>query len=180
MRLNISLTRKGDIQKAIKQLEKYKQTLLSKEEIFVRRLVEIGVNAAKITLATGQGDSSREAKFAVSFAIDGETIDGILSISSNPHTTTDGRVYYPHLGWEFGAGIHFNNGNINPKAHEMGMGVGTFPDQKNALNDYWWYRDSSGKLRMSQGTEATMPMYKASIEMINAIESVAKEVYGNG
>lgn len=178
--LYISLTRKGDIDKAVKALKEYQNRLVDRSEIFVRRLAELGVEVAKTTLSTGQGDSSRDAKFTISFVVNGSTVEGVLSISSKPHTTKDGRTYYPHLGWEFGSGIHFNNGNINPKAHELGMGVGTFPDQTHALDDYWWYRDDNGNLRMSQGTEATMPMYKASIEMINSIESIAREVYGNG
>ena len=40
-----------------------------------------------------------------------------------------------------------------PKAREYGMGVGSFPGQTHALNDYWWYRDKDGRLRFSQGTE---------------------------
>ena len=176
----VSLTRKGDVDKAIKILKDYKKSLISKEEIFVRRLAELGVEVAQMTLATGRGDSSRDAKFSVNFTLDGETVEGILSITSEPHVLKDGRTYYPHLGWEFGAGIYYNNGNANPKAHEMGMGVGTFPDQTNAYNDYWWYRDENKQLHISYGTEATMPMYKASIEIIKAIETVAREVFKDG
>lgn len=175
----VSLTRKGDVDRAIKILKEYKKSLIAKEEIFVRRLTELGVEVAAMTLAAGQGDSSRDAKFSVSFTVDGNSVEGILSITSEPHVLEDGRTYYPHLGWEFGAGIHFNNGNINPKAHELGLGVGTFPDQKHALEDYWWYRDENKNLHMSQGTEATMPMYKASLEMIQNIEAIAKEVFSS-
>ena len=58
------------------------------------------------------------------------------------------------------------------------MGVGSFPGQTHALNDYWWYRDKDGRLRFSQGTEAAMPMYKASVEIISQIELIAREVFG--
>lgn len=176
----ISLTRKGDISKGVKLLKEFKKSLIDKSEEFIRRLAELGVESARMTLATGQGDSSRNARFSIIFNIEGETVEGILSITSDPNILEDGRIYYPHLGWEFGAGIHFNNGNANPHAHELGMGVGSFPKQKNALNDQWWYRDNNGSLRLSQGTEATMPMYKASLKMMQSIESIAREVYGNG
>ena len=180
MKLKVSLFKKGDIDKAIKEVEKYQKSLVDKGETFCRRLAELGVTVAKATLATGQGDSSRDTKFDISFTANGEVVEGALSITSTPNVTNDGRVFYPHLAWEFGSGIYYNNGNINPHAHELGMGVGTFPDQKFAFSDHWWYRDSNGNLRMSQGTQATMPMYKASLEMMQNIETIAREVYGNG
>lgn len=177
----VSITRSGDISKAIRTLKEYQSSLVDKGEIFVQRLAELGASAAKMTLASrGHGDSSRSALFSISFNVEGENVEGTLSITSEPNVTSDGRVFYPHLAWEFGAGIHYNNGNANPNATKMGMGVGTFPEQKNALNDYWWYRDKSGNLHLSQGTQATMPMYNASIEMIQSIERIAREVYGNG
>ena len=53
------------IDKAIKELEKYRDGLISKNELFVKRLADIGVNAAMLTLASkGQGDAERSADFA--------------------------------------------------------------------------------------------------------------------
>ena len=172
-----SISKQESILKAIKELEEYRDSLLPKTEIFVRRLAEIGVEAAEIAVAGGEGDSDKP-RFSFLFnTIYGE-VDGQIIMTSTPHVDKDGRVFYPHLAWEFGAGIFYNNGNANPKAHEFGMGVGTFPDQKNALNDYWWYRDETGNLHLSKGTEATMPMYKASVEIITQIDTIAREVFG--
>ena len=178
MKLNISLTRKGDVQKAIEALEEYKRKLVDKETLFCQRLAEIGVMAASAKLSTGDGDSSRLASFSIDFIAGGENVSCVLSITSVPNILEDGRTYYPHLGWEFGAGIYYNNGNVHPKAHELGMGVGTFPDQTNAMYNHWWYRDEGGNLHLSRGTQATMPMHTATVEMIQNIEAIAKEVYG--
>ena len=104
-------------------------------------------------------------------------VEGLIIISSDPHVDKDGRKFYPHLAWEFGAGIFYNNGNINPKASEMGMGVGTFPNQKHALDDYWWYRDNDGEFHISYGTKATMPMFNASKTIIEQIDTIAREVF---
>lgn len=172
-----SISKQESILKAIKELEEYRDSLLPKTEIFVRRLAEIGVEAAELAVAGAEGDSDKP-RFSFTFnTIYGE-VDGQIIMTSTPHVDEDGRIFYPHLAWEFGAGIFYNNGNANPKAHEFGMGVGTFPNQKHALNDYWWYRDETGNLHLSKGTEAAMPMYKASVEIITQIDTIAREVFG--
>ena len=179
MKLKVSLFKKGDIDRAIKEIEKYQKSLVDKSERFCRRLAEIGVMVAKATLTTGQGDSSRDAAFDISFTADGEIVECTLSVTGETRVTEDGRVFNTIFAWEFGSGIYYNNGNINPHAHELGMGVGTFPNQKFAFSDHWWYRDDNGNLRMSQGTQATMPMYRASLEMMQNIETIAREVYSS-
>lgn len=176
--ISISVTTKDSLGKAVKRLEELKKNLASREEELCRRLSEIGVQAATTTLATkGQGDSSRMASFNVSFVAGENNVTAILTITSTPRVTSDGRKYYPHLGWEFGAGIFYNNGHTNPKSAELGMGVGTFPHQKHAFDDAWYYRDEAGNLHLSKGTEAIMPMHTAVVEMMNSIETIAKEVY---
>lgn len=176
--ININLSKENTITQAIKELTEYRDSLIEKNETFVRRLQEIGVTAAETAVAKGQGDSDKNVRFSVTIQTTEGEVEGLITITSTPHVDKEGRVFYPHLAWEFGAGIYYNNGNANPKAKEYGMGVGTFPGQRFALNDFWWYRDNDGRLRFSQGTEAAMPMYKASVEIISQIELIAREVFG--
>ena len=177
-RISFSLSDKNSRDKAIKFLEEYRDSIMQKIDLFIRRLAEIGVEAAETTLATkGQGDTSRDARFSVVFNTSEGKVEGRIIITSTPHIDGEGRKFYPHLAWEFGAGIHFNNGNSNPHASEMGMGVGTFPGQRFAYNDFWWYRDEAGNLHLSQGTQATMPMYNASKTIIQQIETIAREIF---
>ena len=171
-----SISKQDTINQAIKELEMYRDSLLSKSDLFVHRLAEIGVEAAEIALANAEGDSG-EPRFSMIFNTSEGIVEGQIIITSTPHVDKEGRVFYPHLAWEFGAGIYFNNGNINPEASEFGMGVGSFPKQTHALNDYWWYRDEEGVLHLSKGTEAAMPMYKASVEIITQIDRIAREVF---
>ena len=175
-RYYINLSKKSTIEQAIKGLEEYRDSLLNKNALFIKRLQEIGVDAAELALANAKGDSD-DVRFSVILNTTEGVVEGQIIITSTPHVDKDGRVFYPHLAWEFGAGIYYNNGNANPKAHEFGMGVGTFPDQKYALYDQWWYKDENGILHLSKGTEAAMPMYKASVEIITQIERIAREVF---
>ena len=173
----VSLSKSKSITDAISELEKYRDSLLHKNDLFVKRLAEIGVTAAEQKIAGGQGDASKEANFSMGFNTTEGIVEGRIIITSTQHVDEKGRKFYPHLAWEFGAGIYYNNGNINPKASEFGMGVGTFPAQKHALEDHWWYTDDNG-LHLSKGTQATMPMYNASKEIIQQIETIAREVFG--
>lgn len=181
--LYLKLNTPGDIDRIIKYLENYRQSIIGKNEEFICRLADIGVNAAMMTLATkGQGDAERDADFNIEFEVEGEKVNGIISISSEPKETDDGRVFYPHLAWEFGAGNRFNGSTSpNPKASELGMGPGTFPEQKHIPNPgFWYYKDDNGDAVRSYGTQAIMPMYTASIEILERINEIAREVFGNG
>lgn len=180
-RLFVSLTKDGSIDNIIKELNNYKKELVDREKLFCERLADIGVNAAMLTLAfKGHGDSSREASFNVSFTVDGEMVNGVLSVTSTPNITKDGRVFYPHLAWEFGAGNYFNGmTSPSPDAKKLGMGPGTFPEQRHVPDPgYWYYRDRYGDAVRSYGTQASMPMHAAVVEMLKNIETVAREVYG--
>ena len=178
MRIVTTITHSSSIQAAIKKLEKYRDSLDYKNDIFVKRLADIGVTAAEIRVAKGEGDTSKDVRFSVVFNTSKGEAEGRIIISSDPKVDENGRKFYPHLAWEFGAGIYYNNGNANPHASEFGMGVGKFPGQTHALNDYWWYRDENDVLHLSKGTEDTMPMYYASLEIIKQIEAIAWEVFG--
>ena len=179
-RLSVSLNKRGDIDRVIKYLEDYKKSLVDKDKLFCERLADIGIRAATMTLAfKGQGDADRSASFDIAFDVDGEEVKCTLSITSKPTVTEDGRVFYPHCAWEFGAGNYFNGmTSPNPKARELGMGIGTFPKQTHVPDPgFWYYRDEHGDPVRSYGTQATMPMHTAVVEMISNVEAIAREIY---
>ena len=43
---------------------------------------------------------------------------------------------------------------------------------------FWFYYADTGEAVMSHGTQATMPMYRAGLEMRRQILAIAKEVFG--
>ena len=177
--INATLSKASSIEEAIKELEKYHDSLTDKNELFVKKLANIGVNAALITLATkGQGDADRNADFNISFETQAGITEGKLSITSTPQVNKDGRVFYPHLAWEFGAGNYFNPIG-NPLAKEFGFGPGSFPEQTHVPEPgFWYYRDENKDAIRSYGTQATMPMFTAGKAIIEEIETIAMEVFG--
>ena len=77
---------------------------------------------------------------------------------------------------EFGAGVFYNPSD-NPKAGEMGYGIGTFPGQIHAFEDGWYYWGEDEKWHYTHGVKATMPMYSASVAIREQVASIAKEVF---
>lgn len=178
-----SLSQKG-IESLIKQVDIYQHRILpAKCELLIKSLLQKGINVVRATISQGLGDAPKSYSTPTKYTFDvsiGKYV-GSFFLTSAPQVDEEGRVFYPHLAWEFGAGIEYNNGTSHPQAAEFGLGVGTFPDQRHAINPgYWYYRDGLGQLHLSLGTKAEMPMYKASIEIIRVIESTAREVFGNG
>lgn len=160
------------IDRVIGELNEYKRSLEYKAQRFVEELAKRGIRVANLTMGQGSGDSDRNIDFR--FILD---------------SATGGRVEGRMVGegddilfWEFGAGIYYNNGNVHPHAARLGYGVNTYnPNSDKAINPgYWWYKGDDGEYHFSVGTEATMPMYKAWLEMKASLEEVAREVFGNG
>lgn len=181
----VSLTRKGDIDKAIKELKRYKQTLYSKGEIFVRRLAEIGIPVIDSRIAKAEGDSNPNHYTHIELMSFEEYSEARLVV--------DGKDI---AFFEFGAGVHFNgsagsssrpstSGSMNGADYsttggeELGYTIGSY-GKGQGKNDSWFYKADNGDVIRSYGTEATMPLYHATLEILNSIEQIAKEVYSNG
>lgn len=173
-RIKVSLSNLDDVVKRLNDMASSLSTDFTSR--FLEKLSERGRLVAVERINSSMGDDRRNVTVKVDYEY-GES-RATLTMTSDPHRTKDGRTYYPHLGIEFGSGIHFNNGNTHPRANEFGMGVGTFPDQTHALDDFWVYRDEQNKLHVSMGTEGTRPMHNADIAMLKCVEEVAKEVWG--
>lgn len=169
--LSVDIFDKGAVDGLIAALEEYKSYLHDMMERFVKELCQAGLEVAQQALAEGQGDSPKGEGYAELSVTDpqkeGSKVDIRINFTGNSVTFI-----------EFGAGIFYNNGKSNPKAAEFGMGVGTYPNQRYAINPgYWWYKGEDGKLHFSRGTEAAMPMYKASLEVMRVAETIAKRTF---
>lgn len=173
--IKIDLFDGKSLQRAIKQIEAYRDDLPRKCQEICRRLAEEGVKVADvainsvpigktITLTTDINPSKMGCR-------------AIMKMTGRETRTEDGRIFYTALGIEFGSGIYYNK-TANPKSSEFGMGVGTFPGQTHAFEDKWYYLGDDGEWHASHGTQASMPMYKASVEMRKKIDSIVKEVFG--
>lgn len=165
----------SSIRKLQADLGKYKKDLIQKCRLLAERLSEIGINVAEAKI------SESPLKRYVSIRTDiTEEQAGCKAILIATGENQESEGYAPFntlLAIEFGAGIHYNP-VPNPNAGEFGLGVGTFPGQVHAFEDYWFYWDEDEqKWLPNHGVKATMPMYEASMKIQNAIFKTAKEVF---
>lgn len=177
MKLKLRLESKS-IEKAIKELEKYRDSLAIKNAVFVQRLLDEGIKVAQEHV----GGMGKYITFTSN--VEGTTHCVGLLVAKNAVTITSMWDYYgevvgadvsPLLMSEFGSG----------KFAEVlfpveGVGQGTFPGQTHAFENRWHWKDLDGKWHSSSGFHPTHPMYHADMEMIENVQKIAKEVFGNG
>lgn len=167
--IKIGLSTKS-IQKAVHDIETYRVHLPFKCRLFIDRLAnEVGIPIVNTNIASSRGDSNKSSN--------------VYFVWTETPTGAYGKLVAENediLFIEFGAGIIYNKGEKHPQADELGYGVGTYPGQVHAFDEEGWLYWDGTKRIPSKGTEATMPMYKAYIEMARRVVDIAKEVFKDG
>lgn len=168
-KISIDLFDGKSLDNAIKQIQEYKRTLNDKCEMFVRRLAEIGIPIIDENINAAAGDSDKGHNTYIKINSFGSY--------SRAQLVVEGKNL---LFIEFGAGVHYNGnlgGSPHPKGKEMGYTIGSY-GKGQGKNDFWFYYADSGEAVMSHGTQATMPVYKAGVEIRRQMLKIAREVFG--
>ncbi len=168
-KISISLSQKS-IQNAIKEIEVYKRQLIERNELFVRRLAELGIPIIDQNIAAAQGDSDKSHNTYIKINSFGSYSEARLVV--------DGKDL---LFIEFGSGVHYNGSagtSPHPKGEEFGYTIGSYGKGQGS-KEFWFYYADTGEAVMSHGTESTMPVYRASQEIIRNIRRIAREVFGS-
>ena len=166
----------SSIQALQKQLRDYQKSLEGKCETFVRRLAEKGITVANAKI--GESPLGKYVTIKTDITEEKAGCKAVLIATGEVKVSDEYNDFNTLLAIEFGAGIHYNP-TPNPNADKFGMGVGTFPGQIHAFEDGWYYWDEEAQeWRYTHGVRATMPMYNASMEIIQSVVKIAKEVFG--
>lgn len=168
-KIRISLSEKS-IRNAINEIESYKMEFIERNEVFVRRLAELGIPVIDQNIAVAQGDSDKNHNTYIKINSFGSYSEAKLVV--------EGKSI---LFIEFGAGIRYNGSSgtsPHPKGEEFGYTIGSYGKGQGS-KDFWFYYADTGESVMSHGTEATMPVFRASQEIIQNIRRIAREVFGN-
>lgn len=158
------------IQKAIREVEQYKQQIIDRNALFVQRLAEVGLPIIDQNMAAAAGDSDPEHNTYITVNSFGSYSQATLVVEGNSI-----------LFIEFGAGRFYNGepgSSPHPKGAELGYTIGSY-GKGLGKNDFWYYTADTGESVRSYGTESTMPVYKASVEIRQRIRQIAKEVFSS-
>lgn len=156
------------IEDAIQQIEEYKNSFRYKLSLFLEKLADVGIAVIDDNMVT-EGDSSPEHYAYVRTNSFGDYAEATLILQGQDIAFI-----------EFGAGVHFNESagtSPNPKGAAMGYTIGSYGYGQGA-KDSWWYTDDTGLKQKSYGTKASMPMYKADVEIMERFKDIAREVFG--
>lgn len=178
--ISIGLSRKS-IEKAISQINEYKQGLQIKCDRLVSILADRGIAVAQMNVQEyGQAivftkkvkmvDDGAELNLAMCKTAD------ILRFWVIQDGTVKSALVNPILMAEFGSGIYADN----IRGSVVGAGRGTFPNQIHAFENGWRWQSLDGEWHYSQGETPKRPLEFAYLEMFTIIRNVAIEVFGNG
>lgn len=159
------------INKALRELEKFKQEILDKEKQFLKALAEIGVQEASIRFTTAIYDGINDVTVTL------DDFDGGYVIKAEGAAVAF---------IEFGSGVYHNAGEPYPNPRPDGIvGIGEFGKGRGKRRA-WYYKGEPGTngevqkngVVKTRGNPAAMPMWYASEEMKRSILQIAREVFG--
>lgn len=168
-----------DIDRAIKEIEKYKKDLTNKVEKFRERvakeisdLAQAGFNSSMVddVIPTSPNGSSRVAEVTVDYSSTGN-ITVVVARGEDA------------IWVEFGSGVYHNSSvgsSPHPQGATLGYTIGGF-GKGYGKGKVWGYYEVPGDkntLVLTHGTPASMPMYNAMKTVSAKIVSIAKEVFG--
>ena len=166
----------SEINRAIKELQSYQNSLDFKCQQLCERLCNEGIQIAQVHIgSSGFGKYIRlsseitpeKARCKAIFLM--EDSQKIISQWQNQDGEQSTEIS-PALMLEFGAGLPAQN-----PANVPGVGTGTYGTHGNEPG--WWYMDLQGDWHYSTGVTPKMPMYNAGKELRDKVVAIAKEVF---
>lgn len=161
-----------DINRAIRELEKFKQDFRNKVDTYRKRIadeiaVQASLNFGNAVMDDLVNGSPRKPDVSVSVSERG-SISVIVAEGEDA------------VWCEFGSGV-YHNGSVgstpHPSGESLGFTIGSY-GKGYGKRQVWGYYDEDGELVLTRGTPATMPMYNAAQEIMRKSIEIAREVFG--
>ena len=166
IKMELSLT---SIENALRELEAYKNDFERKDKLFRERLAErLQVIAQANYNSAVHGATDVTSPITVSVQSSGGDYTVVVAEGK--------QVAFV----EFGTGVFYNGAagsSPHPKGTELDMTIGSYGKGR-GKRIAWGYRDETGNLVITRGFRASSALYDAVIDVANAADRVAKEVFG--
>jgi hypothetical protein len=159
-----------EINKAIRELEKYKRDIIRKTDLLREKVAE------KVAELSRSGFAGAIVDDLITGGA--KTADVDVTVENRENVTLVIAKGEDAIWVEFGAGVHHNGspgGSPHPNGSELGFTIGSYGKGMGKRDVWGFYED--GELRLTHGTPATMPMYKALKTVCDEISVIAREVF---
>lgn len=147
------------------EIERYKESLLSKEVEFLHKLADLGIEIIDANYIAAPETSAAHSTSVVTIDATRDTYTIQIRVSGDDL-----------LFVEFGAGTFYNGAvgsSPHPKGAELGMTIGDYGYKQGRRS---WWRTPEGTL--THGQPAMMPVQKADEAIIKAITEIAQQIWG--
>lgn len=168
--IRVALTTQS-INKALRELERYKRDFQRKVELLRQRIAE---------------ELAKEAESGFNGAIVDDLVKGSSRVAQVDVTVDDRGTVTAVVAsgedavWvEFGAGVYHNGSpgsSPHPHGAELGFTIGSYGKGNGKKKVWGFYEDD--ELKLTHGTPATMPMARAAMTVCRDMEKIAREVFG--
>lgn len=172
--ITIDILDPASIDAAIREIRDYSKWVQSKTDELRERVAYFIAKDASAVFNTA--------------AAEDDLIEGVITGSVDVTVDTQGENVSVVIAngtdavfMEFGAGVFYNGGvgsSPNPWGAELGFVIGSYSTHK-PDKEVWAYYDESGKIHLTHGTPASMPLYKAVQSVSKDIARIAKEVFSS-
>lgn len=166
--ININLFDSRSLDKAIRQIRQYQNSLPRKVQTFIDRLAKEGLQVVQSTMESVPDEEKGSYYTEIVNTSNGDIIGAAIRLTGD-------KVLFI----EFSAGITYGTDNYPlPSGDKYGMG--TYPGKGHWNSPYgWWYVDEQGNKHHSYGNRAYMPMYHAEQAIIIQVSHIAREVFSS-
>lgn len=167
----------SEIDRAIKELREYQNSLDVKCQQLCERLCNEGIQIAQVHI--GSSGFGKYIRLSSEITPEKAGCRAILIMEDSQKIVSkwqnqDGvqsKEISPALMLCFGSGLKAKNPTDVP-----GVGAGSYGEHGLEPNG-WWYMDLNGVWHHSTGIEPKMPMYNAAKELKEKVVSIAKDVF---
>lgn len=160
-----------------RELEKYRDSLVYKCELFAKRLAESGIPVIDKNMAKAAFTVDEKG---IQSGADPQHYTYVKINTFGNYARADLIVEGAELLFiEFGAGVYYNGAtgsSPHPKGGEFGYVIGSY-GKGHGAQKIWGYYNEGGELVLTHGVEAAMPMHRASLEILENVVKIAREVF---
>lgn len=175
LNLSINLFDESSFDKAIAELERYRNDLQTRADMIRERVAE------RIRWSAEEGFSTSIADAI--FLGGTEQVGGNVTVTISDEGTVTVVIANgaDAVFMEFGAGVYFNGSagsSPHPAGQSQGMLIGEYGQHKGRRSSWHLPGSTKDSPLVTHGTPASMPMYRGAREAAAALDEIAREVFG--